>query len=111
MWLHNVGERQQVIEVLLNDCLDNVQVEISVPMNREIPKPHHLLEFVAQIWLEDLLSHENAEGLTALDRNAQPLFSYQHMGKIERGFAGANDVENRCILKQVTGPEVRACRR
>ncbi|MEA3182077.1 MAG: hypothetical protein QOI59_5600, partial [Gammaproteobacteria bacterium] len=26
MWVHNFGEIQQVVEILPNDCFDNIQV-------------------------------------------------------------------------------------
>ena len=55
--------------------------------------------------------HKDAEGLAALARNPQAFLSYQHVGQIERGFAGTNNVENRRILKQVIRFEVGACRR
>lgn len=47
MWLHDLCEGQQVIEILLNDCLDDVQVQVSIPMYREVAKSDHLLELVA----------------------------------------------------------------
>jgi hypothetical protein len=101
-------ERQDVVEILKDDILDNLHIEIAVLMNSQVAKADHLLQPVAQPGINDLLANQYRERIPALAGYTQSAPPDQHVCEIDRRIAGAYYIENGSVLQIVVRPKFRA---